>query len=71
MIEKLETETDARNDARDLWRVKNIITESQFIELAYSMMMQRFHIGVCAALDEARVVLSKTQRDVINIVKET
>ncbi len=59
MIEKLRTEADARMDAKDLWRVRNEATEAQFVDLAYSMMMQRFHIGVCAALDEARSVLKE------------
>ncbi len=57
MIDKLKTETEARSDAKDLWRVRNQVTESQFVELAYAMMMQRFHIGVCHAYDEARIII--------------
>ena len=57
MIDKLKTETDARSDAKDLWKIRNQATETQFVELAYSMMMQRFHIGVCYALDEARLII--------------
>ena len=57
MIEKLKTEVDAREDAKNLWRVRNTAAEAEFVELAYAMMMQRFHIGIVAALDEARVIL--------------
>jgi len=59
MIDKLRTEVDARDDARDLWRIRNETTEGQFVNVAYSMMMQRFHLGICAALDEARIVLKE------------
>ncbi len=62
MIEKIKTETDARNDAKDLWKIRNQATETQFVELAYSMMMQRFHIGVCYAYDEARIIIKDVEK---------
>ncbi len=44
-------------DAKQLWKYRDTATESEFIELAYSMIMQRYHIGASVALDEARIIL--------------
>ncbi len=59
MIEKLKIEADARYDAKELYRVRYTTTEHEFCELAFNMMMQQFHTGVSAALDEARVILKE------------
>jgi len=59
MIEKLSVEADARAAAKELYRMRYIASEHEFCELAFSMMMLRFHIGLSAAFDEARVILKE------------
>jgi len=62
MIEKRKTELDARQDAKDLFRIRNEANETAFLDLAYSMLMQRFHLGVCAALDKSRSILGDPEK---------